>query len=214
MHQWEYRVLHLRIDESDTTATTEQTPLERLQTLLDDHSRNGWELQELQPLGGLWMLCLKRRKAIASAELLDADGTELTFSPEQEALWQQVMLRLSRLESRARQESRGGDGGTKERVSIRRRRRQMVLDEATLAGLEAVATLPTIQAAEALGYNSHATLLQYGLRYGYTPGLVKQGRNGKAAIYLGSEKRPHGGSDLRLWRIVEAIHLPQVAVPG
>lgn len=211
MRQWEYRILHLRIDASDTTATTEQTPLERLQTLLDEHSRDGWELQELQPLGGLWMLCLKRLQANTSDDT--PGGAELTFSPEQEALWQQVMLRLSRLESRARQEARGGDACTKERASVRRRRRQVVLDETTLAGLEAVATLPTIQAAEALGYNSHATLLQYGLRYGYTPGLVKQGRNGKAAIYLGSEKRPHGGSDLRLWRIVEAINLPQT-VPG
>jgi hypothetical protein len=209
MRHWEYCILHLRIDESDVPDSVGQTPLERLQSLLDDHSREGWELLELQPLGGLWMLCLKRPRAIAPEDI--PDGAELTFSPEQEALWQQVLRRLSRLETQSRQDARSGhDHG---RPSVRRRRQQVVLDADALSGIEAVATLPTIQAAEALGYNSHATLLQYGLRYGYTPGLVKQGRNGKAAIYIGSEKRPHGGSDLRLWRIVETVNLPQT-VPG
>ncbi len=208
MRHWEYRILHLRIDESEAAAA--QTPIERLQRLLDEHSQDGWELLELQPLGGLWMLCLKRPRAVPEGM---AAGPELTFSAEQEVLWQQVLLRLSRLEAQSRQEACDGLETGKSRTSVRRRRRQVVLDEAALKQIEAVATLPTIQAAEALGYNSHATLLQYGLRYGYAPGLVKQGRNGKAAIYIGSEKRPHGGSDLRLWRIVESTHLPQ-SVPS
>ena len=66
-------------------------------------------------------------------------------------------------------------------------------------------------AAQALGYRSAASLANHGARHGYTPGLVKLGPNGQAAIYRGQASGQGvgggGGKDRRLWIVVPSAVL-------
>ena len=67
--------------------------------------------------------------------------------------------------------------------------------------------MPTCHAAKALNFRSYATLAGYGSRHGYPLGLVKEGLNQMAAVYIGMEQGDRGGRARRLWVVVPVARL-------
>ena len=67
--------------------------------------------------------------------------------------------------------------------------------------------MPTFHAAKALDFRSYATLAGYGSRHGYPLGLVKEGANQMAAVYIGLEQGDRGGRARRLWAVVPVARL-------
>ena len=61
--------------------------------------------------------------------------------------------------------------------------------------------------AKALNFRSYATLAGYGSRHGYPLGLVKEGPNQMAAVYVGMEQGDRGGRARRLWVVVPVARL-------
>ena len=76
-----------------------------------------------------------------------------------------------------------------------------------LASLQEEGGMPTFHAAKALNFRSYATLAGYGSRHGYPLGLVKEGANQMAAVYIGLEQGDRGGRARRLWAVVPVARL-------
>jgi len=76
-----------------------------------------------------------------------------------------------------------------------------------LASLQEEGGMPTFHAAKALDFRSYATLAGYGSRHGYPLGLVKEGANQMAAVYIGLEQGDRGGRARRLWAVVPVARL-------
>jgi hypothetical protein len=76
-----------------------------------------------------------------------------------------------------------------------------------LASLQEEGGMPTFHAAKALDFRSYATLAGYGSRHGYPLGLVKEGANQMAAVYIGLEQGDRGGRARRLWAVVPVSRL-------
>ena len=83
----------------------------------------------------------------------------------------------------------------------------VILSASHLAILQEEVGLPTFHAAKALDFRSYATLAGYGSRHGYPLGLVKEGPNQMAAVYLGLEQGDRGGRARRLWAVVTVARL-------
>ena len=81
------------------------------------------------------------------------------------------------------------------------------LSAAHLAALGDRPTLNTSGAARALGFRSSASLANLGNRIGYRLGLIKQGTNGNAAVYVGSGLGQRGGRASRLWVVLSQAEL-------
>ena len=82
-----------------------------------------------------------------------------------------------------------------------------ILSANHLASLQEEGGMPTFHAAKALDFRSYATLAGYGSRHGYPLGLVKEGANQMAAVYLGLEQGDRGGRARRLWAVVPVARL-------
>ena len=78
----------------------------------------------------------------------------------------------------------------------------VILSSSLLASLDNEVGIPTFHAAKALDFRSYATLAGYGSRHGYPLGLVKEGANQMAAVYVGLEQGDRGGRAKRLWVVV------------
>ena len=78
----------------------------------------------------------------------------------------------------------------------------VILSSSLLASLDNEVGIPTFHAAKALEFRSYATLAGYGSRHGYPLGLVKEGANQMAAVYVGLEQGDRGGRAKRLWVVV------------
>ncbi len=201
-----------------------QHPARQLQTFLNGHGAQGWSLVGIFPLGTLLMMIFRRRLT-ASLEAGTPPGvTEAPAAPPEAAPetpdLMAVLQRLEALESRleapdstppaeapkapAKETTLGpSPGGTSADGTV--------LRPAQLQRFAGVEALTTLMAAQALGYRSAASLANHGARHGYTPGLVKLGPNGQAAIYRGQASGQGvgggGGKDRRLWIVVPSAVL-------
>ena len=88
----------------------------------------------------------------------------------------------------------------------------LILSASHLAILQEEVGLPTFHAAKALDFRSYATLAGYGSRHGYPLGLVKEGPNQMAAVYIGLEQGDRGGRARRLWAVVPVARLRALQV--
>jgi len=175
-----------------------QHPARQLQTFLNGHGAQGWSLVGIFPLGTLLMMIFRRRLSAPPAVApLEVAPLEAPSNPELMAVLQRLEALESRLEApptstSPKQGSSNADG--------------TVLPPAQLQRFSGVEALTTLMAAQALGYRSAASLANHGARHGYTPGLVKLGPNGQAAIYRGQASGQGvgggGGKDRRLWIVV------------
>jgi len=86
-------------------------------------------------------------------------------------------------------------------------RQAVILSANLLVSLQEEVGMPTFHAAKALNFRSYATLAGYGSRHGYPLGLVKEGPNQKAAVYIGMEQGDRGGRARRLWIVVPVARL-------
>jgi len=82
-----------------------------------------------------------------------------------------------------------------------------ILSANHLASLQEEGGMPTFHAAQALDFRSYASLAGYGSRHGYPLGLVKEGANQMAAVYIGLEQGDRGGRARRLWAVVPVARL-------
>ena len=76
-----------------------------------------------------------------------------------------------------------------------------------LAALQSEVGIPTFHAAKALDFRSYATLAGFGSRHGYPLGLLKEGPNKMAAVYVGLEQGDRGGRAKRLWVVIPVDRL-------
>ena len=83
----------------------------------------------------------------------------------------------------------------------------VILSASLLVSLQEEVGMPTFHAAKALNFRSYATLAGYGSRHGYPLGLVKEGPNQMAAVYIGMEQGDRGGRARRLWVVVPVARL-------
>ena len=83
----------------------------------------------------------------------------------------------------------------------------VILRANLLVSLQEEVGMPTFHAAKALNFRSYATLAGYGSRHGYPLGLVKEGLNQMAAVYIGMEQGDRGGRARRLWVVVPVARL-------
>ena len=83
----------------------------------------------------------------------------------------------------------------------------VILRANLLDSLQEEVGMPTFHAAKALNFRSYATLAGYGSRHGYPLGLVKEGPNQMAAVYVGMEQGDRGGRARRLWAVVPVARL-------
>ena len=82
-----------------------------------------------------------------------------------------------------------------------------ILSANHVASLQEEGGMPTFHAAKALDFRSYASLAGYGSRHGYPLGLVKEGANQMAAVYIGLEQGDRGGRARRLWAVVPVARL-------
>ena len=82
-----------------------------------------------------------------------------------------------------------------------------ILSASLLSSLQQEVGMPTFHAAKALNFRSYATLAGYGSRHGYPLGLVKEGANKMAAVYVGLDPGDRGGRAKRLWVVVPVERL-------
>ena len=82
-----------------------------------------------------------------------------------------------------------------------------IVSTSTLASLQGEVGIPTFHAAKALEYRSYATLAGFGSRHGYPLGLIKEGANKMAAIYVGLDQGDRGGRAKRLWVVISVDRL-------
>lgn len=83
----------------------------------------------------------------------------------------------------------------------------VILSANLLVSLQEEVGMPTFHAAKALNFRSYATLAGYGSRHGYPLGLIKEGPNQMAAVYVGMEQGDRGGRARRLWVVVPVARL-------
>ncbi len=83
----------------------------------------------------------------------------------------------------------------------------VILSANLLVSLQEEVGMPTSHAAKALNFRSYATLAGYGSRHGYPLGLVKEGPNQMAAVYVGMEQGDRVGRARRLWVVVPVARL-------
>ena len=82
-----------------------------------------------------------------------------------------------------------------------------IVSSNTLAALQSEVGIPTFHAAKALDFRSYATLAGFGSRHGYPLGLLKEGPNKMAAVYVGLEQGDRGGRAKRLWVVIPVDRL-------
>lgn len=217
---------------AEGSAAQAQHPAQQLQTFLNGHGAQGWELVGVFPVGNLTMMFFRRPKP---AEPKPA-------SPAREGTLHEVLQRLNQLEERlrgggeersrarpaARPDRSEPDAGSPQ-ASVRRppgghqaghepeERPTEVrsapttpsdwVSPAQLARLADQTPIPSSQAALAIGLRSATSLANHGARYGYAPGLCKRGPNGQVAIYTGPGTAEKGGKERRLWIVVPAKRL-------
>jgi hypothetical protein len=212
----------------------QQHPAMQLQTFLNAQGQEGWDFIGCFPLGSLSMMFFRRPQP-APVVLPPSAPPASQDDPRLERLQQSldtVLHRLAALEARPAGVASPVQSKPKRQVTLpapvaaptkrlpeilrleRRRspapqsKRPQVLNLDQRNQLPAGRAVPTVHAAEAMGFRSYASLLGFGAKHGYRPGLVKPGPNGLSAVYLGLEKRSGGGKDVRLWRVVPSDQLP------
>jgi len=177
-----------------------QHPARQLQTFLNGHGAQGWSLLGIYPLGTLLMMIFRRRLAASPTAPLAAPQAApppeaSPDTPDLTAVLQRLEALESRLEAPTKASVRGPSPGGSSADGT-------VLRPAQLQRFAGVEALSTLMAAQALGFRSAASLANHGARHGYTPGLVKLGPNGQAAIYRGQVSGQAGGKERRLWIVV------------
>lgn len=197
----------------------QQHPAVQLQSFLNSQGQEGWDFVGCFPLGSLTMMFFRR--PLPAPVVLPPSPPSAAPAPPQpepapvlERLQQgldAVLRRLDALEA-------GGFPGVQPQPSSAAsssaaapppaRRRPQVLSLDQRNQLPPGQAVPTTRAAELMGFRSYASLLGYGAKHGYRPGLVKPGPNGFSAVYLGLERRAGGGKALRLWRVLPSDALP------
>jgi hypothetical protein len=190
------------------TTNQPQHPAQQLQTFLNGHGSQGWELVGVFPVGMLSMLFFRRPKAAAPQGPAQA-SEQPPQQPADEGGLQAVLRRLDALDQRlpagpaAGTSSTPGSGpaGTSSRPA------PQVGDE-LLGQLAAAPSLASLAAAQAIGLRSSTSLANLGARHGYVPGLYKVGFNGLAAVYCGLGSANRGGKPQRLWWVIPADQLP------
>lgn len=231
MPQWEYQVIHLNVDPGTggepskgpnvpppfTKNYLEQEfpqhytppqpeagggaepppplhPAKQLQNFLNGHGAQGWNLVGIFPLGSLLMMVMRRRSG-AEPQTEKIPKEPSAANPREPAL-QELIERLEALERRLPSSAAASpiDEGS-------------VLDPTALESLAAEPSISAREAAAALGYRSTASLSNLGNRAGYPIGLVKQGVNGKVAVYRGVSPSSSGGKAQRHWVVVRLNRL-------
>ena len=201
----------------EPAASKPQHPAQQLQSFLNGHGLQGWELVGVFPVGMLSMLFFRRPSGEAPAPAPPADPAVPAELTVEQATLRMVLQRLEALEGRQRLESQEG----------RQRRRSAGTGASPLPGsptapdhqpapqadrklqqqLQGAPTLVTPAAAQAIGLRSAASLANLAARHGYLPGLYKVGTNGLAAVYQGEGSAKGGGRAQRLWCVVPADQL-------
>jgi hypothetical protein len=200
-----------------------QHPAQQLQTFLNGHGRQGWELVGVFPVGVLSMLFFRRPIGTTQAEpaagahpepaaAVPAEPAAVSASPpptlEQQATLERVLQRLTALEQRLpppspppalRRSAAAPPAAAGQPIPQAGQRLQERLKNAP--------TLVTPAAAQAIGLRSAASLANLAARHGYLPGLYKVGPNGLAAVYTGLASGSAGGRPRRLWCVVPVDQL-------
>lgn len=199
-----------------------QHPATQLQSFMNKLGSEGWEFVGVYPIGQLTMMMFRRplppEQPAASADQSTAVGPSTASAapapspaaadPGLQGVLQQILQRLEALEQRPAATTPAQPmplPGSSSQVSA-----AQVLSPLQLQALPPNEPLPTAKAAQALGLRSPASLLNFGARHGYSPGLVKRAANGLAAVYRGEAQRQNGGKALRLWSVVPQSALPQL----
>jgi len=198
-----------------------QHPATQLQSFMNKLGAEGWEFVGVYPIGQLTMMMFRRplppeqpdaaaeqgTTAVAPSTAPPAAAPAATDSGLHGVL-QQILQRLEALEQRPATPPNPAPpiplAAASPQVSA-----AQVLSPLQLQALPPNDPLPTAKAAQALGLRSPASLLNFGARHGYSPGLVKRAANGLAAVYRGEAQRQNGGKALRLWSVVPQSALPQ-----
>lgn len=214
----------------------QQHPAVQLQSFLNSQGQEGWDFVGCFPLGSLTMMFFRR--PLPAPVVLPPSPPPAAPAPPQpeptsvlERLQQgldAVLRRLDALEASGLQgvqperpsaspssaspssasSSSAAAPPPPRRVAASPQRRPQVLSLDQRNQLPPGQAVPTTRAAELMGFRSYASLLGYGAKHGYRPGLVKPGPNGFSAVYLGLERRAGGGKALRLWRVLPSDALP------
>lgn len=200
-----------------------QHPAQQLQSFLNGHGAEGWELVGVFPVGTLTMMFFRRPKPSEPKSAMEASApvaikpvpeAEMLASPAtgatamgQDALGA-ILRRLDALEAKHPSTEAIGvkDPQTAPVVAPSPPPGDWVT-AAQLASLAGETPLPSGQAALAIGLRSATSLANHGARYGYRPGLCKRGPNGQVAIYTGPGTAEKGGKERRLWIVVSAERL-------
>jgi len=189
-------------------AAPRQHPAQQLQECLNGHGRQGWMLLGIYPLGTLTMMIFQRPIPTESlSAALSHQAAPHQTAPHQTALAgsgsiEQILRRLEALEARL-----AGGSNTTITPPAPPINEAACLSAAHLAALGDRPTLNTSGAARALGFRSSASLANLGNRIGYRLGLIKQGTNGNAAVYVGSGLGQRGGRASRLWVVLSQAEL-------
>jgi len=197
-----------------------QHPATQLQSFMNKLGAEGWEFVGVYPIGQLTMMMFRRplppEQPVSIAEpsttaiapsAAPVAPAPAAADPGLQGVLQQILQRLEALEQRPAATTPAQPmplPGSSSQVSA-----AQVLSPLQLQALPPNDPLPTAKAAQALGLRSPASLLNFGARHGYSPGLVKRAANGLAAVYRGEAQRQNGGKALRLWSVVPQSALPQ-----
>lgn len=201
----------------EPAASKPQHPAQQLQSFLNGHGSQGWELVGVFPVGVLSMLFFRRPAAEAPAPPADpATPAELTV---EQATLQRVLQRLEALEGQLSAPMPSHSAPSQ--ASPPPAAPPLVdpqpapqADRRLLLQLQDAPTLVTPAAAQAIGLRSAASLANLAARHGYLPGLYKVGTNGLAAVYQGEGTAKGGGRAQRLWCVVPADQVITGALGG
>jgi hypothetical protein len=211
---------------------TPQHPAQQLQNFLNRQGGQGWDLIGVYPLGALLMMIFRRPKIPASAAPVanapkpnpataanspaSSSGGDGPSATSREIL-ANLVRRVEALEARllaqpADPETAQSRSQQLEGLSQRAAKSTPVLlSPETMARLANQVPIPASEAARALGLRSATSLANLGARYGYPPGLIKQGNQGLIAIYTGTGPALRGGNLRRLWIVVPAESLGSIS---
>ena len=189
-----------------------QHPATQLQSFMNKLGSEGWEFVGVYPIGQLTMMMFRRplppEQPPEPAEVQQSLPTPSAppvapppADPSLQAVLQQILSRLEALEQPQPEALSPAPALASAPVQV--------LSAQQLQALAASEPLPSSKAAQALGLRSPASLLNFGARHGYRPGLVKRSSNGMAAVYRGEAQRESGGKALRLWSVLPQSGLPQ-----